>query len=55
MLPIAFDAGPLKNARHLESLASLRAEGVLIMGSGMTYHNMSGMGRKTSAPDPATR
>ena len=40
-------------AEHIkvgQAIASLRDEGILIVGSGLTYHNMSGFGRTTSAP-----
>jgi len=50
MLSVKSTYDPEEHIRVGQALACLRDEGVLIMGSGLTYHNMSGMGRKTSAP-----
>jgi aromatic ring-opening dioxygenase catalytic subunit (LigB family) len=68
-LKASYDAA--EHIRAGEAIAALRDEGVLIIGSGLTYHNMAGFGRKTSTaaaeafeayldeavrqPDPAAR
>jgi aromatic ring-opening dioxygenase catalytic subunit (LigB family) len=50
MLSLKSTYDPEEHIRVGQALASVRDEGVLIMGSGMTYHNMSGMGRNDSTP-----
>jgi aromatic ring-opening dioxygenase catalytic subunit (LigB family) len=48
MLSLKSTYDPAEHIRVGQALAPLRDEGVLIVGSGMTYHNMSGMNRDTS-------
>lgn len=71
MLSLKTGYGPREHFRAGQALASLREEGVLIMGSGLTYHDMRGFGssaatpvarafeqfleQAVSAPDPAQR
>lgn len=44
MLSMKSNVDPLEHIRLGEALAPLREEGVLIIGSGLTYHNMRGFG-----------
>lgn len=50
MLSLRDDYDPRAHLRVGEALAPLRQEGVLIVGSGLTYHNMRGFNRDDSAP-----
>src|SRR3546814_14201470 len=47
-LKSSYDAG--EHIRLGQALAPLREEGVLIIGSGLTYHNMRGFGHAESTP-----
>jgi len=48
MLSMKTTYDPLEHIKLGEALAPLREEGVLIVGSGLTYHNMRGFGRPAS-------
>jgi aromatic ring-opening dioxygenase catalytic subunit (LigB family) len=50
MLSLKSGYDPVEHLRAGQALAPLRDEGVLIIGSGLTYHNMRGFGRSESAP-----
>lgn len=50
MLSMKSNYDPAEHLRLGQALAPLRDEGVLIVGSGLTYHNMRGFGRDESTP-----
>lgn len=50
MLSMKSSYDPAEHLRLGQALAPLRDEGVLIVGSGLTYHNMRGFGRDASTP-----
>lgn len=50
MLSLKKSYDPREHIRIGEALQPLRDEGVLIIGSGLTYHNMRGFGRDESTP-----
>jgi aromatic ring-opening dioxygenase catalytic subunit (LigB family) len=50
MLSLKSSYAPQEHIRAGQALAPLREEGILIMGSGLTYHNMRGFGRDESTP-----
>ncbi|APW40589.1 dioxygenase [Rhodoferax koreense] len=50
MLSMKSSYDPAEHIRLGQALVPLRDEGVLIIGSGLTYHNMRGFGRPTSTP-----
>lgn len=50
MLSMKSSYDPAEHIRLGQALAPLRDEGVLIIGSGLTYHNMRGFGQASSTP-----
>lgn len=48
LLSMKSNYDPLEHIQLGEALAPLREEGVLIIGSGLTYHNMRGFGQSSS-------
>ncbi|MBA2672289.1 MAG: dioxygenase [Ramlibacter sp.] len=50
MLSMKSTYDPAEHIRLGQTIAPLRNEGVLIIGSGLTYHNMRGFGQSQSTP-----
>ena len=50
MLSLKSGYNPQEHIRVGQALQPLRDEGVLIIGSGLTYHNMKGFGKEESTP-----
>lgn len=50
MLSLKSSYDPMEHIRAGQALTSLRDDGVLIIGSGLTYHNMRGFGQEESTP-----
>jgi aromatic ring-opening dioxygenase catalytic subunit (LigB family) len=50
LLSLKSDYDAAEHIRVGQAIAPLRDEGVLIIGSGLTYHNMGGFGRTQSTP-----
>jgi aromatic ring-opening dioxygenase catalytic subunit (LigB family) len=54
MLSLKATYDPKEHLRVGQALSPLRSEGILILGSGMTYHNMGGFGSDGAAEIAAT-
>ncbi len=50
LLSLKSSYDPAEHLKVGQALTSLRDEGILIIGSGLTYHNMRGFGRAESRP-----
>ena len=50
MLSLKSNYDPLEHIRAGEALKPLRDEGILIIGSGLSYHNMRGFGQTDATP-----